>query len=93
MRQPKINRERAARVTFALKVAGYEVDDDPKAALTDALCDLRHFADRHALDLGDCDRIGHDHYLCELHPDDIEEGVRLMHRRGDYPILPEGATL
>jgi hypothetical protein len=92
MKQPKINRERAARVAFALKSAGYEVEDDPRAALTDALCDLRHFADRHDLDLGDCDRIGHDHYSAERHPDDIEQSARSMHRRGDYPILPEGVT-
>jgi hypothetical protein len=92
MRQPKINRERAARAAFALKSAGYEFPDDPKAALTDILCDLRHYADRYDLDLGDCDRIGHDHYLAELQPDDIEQSVRAMHRRGQYPVLPAGAS-
>lgn len=87
MTQPKITRDRAKRVELALKGAGYW-DHGESYALADILCDLRHLCDREGWCFGDIDSNGHDHYLAELHPDDIEQNARAMHREGDYPILP-----
>ena len=38
---------------------------DPAASLTDLLADARHFADAHGLNIADCDRVAHNHYLQE----------------------------
>jgi hypothetical protein len=91
MRQPKINRERGERADIALKGGNYETPEDREAAIADILCDLRHLCDRYGYDFGQlCDR-GYSNYCAELHPDDIEQDARRMHRRGDYPILPKEA--
>ncbi len=47
--------------------AFFELEEaDPGAAVTDVLADLRHFCDRHSLDLGSLDKLAHSHYLAEL---------------------------
>ncbi len=70
LRMDKI--EAALEVLFDLEEA------DPCAAVTDILTDLRHYCDRHELDLGELDRLAHSHYLAELHE---ERSVRRGRKR------------
>ena len=46
--------------------AGYEDVEDTETTVIDVLADLRHLCDVLEIDFANCDRIGHDHYLCEL---------------------------
>ncbi len=55
-----------AKVEGALEVFFDLEEADPGAAVTDVLVDLRHFCDRHSLDLGSLYKLAHSHYLAEL---------------------------
>jgi hypothetical protein len=71
MKQRPVNRDRANRVGKLL-AQNYEGATDWAATITDALADIRHLCDKHDLDLGDLDRIAHDHYLAERWASDAE---------------------
>lgn len=58
------NQDRVNRAELALADYGFKTEGD--AAVIDLLTDLRHFCDARGYDLGNCDRIAHDHYLVEL---------------------------
>lgn len=48
---------------------------EPQCVIADLLCDLRHYCKAHDVDFEDCARIGHNHFRCEVDPDDIELGA------------------
>jgi hypothetical protein len=85
-RQPKINLERALRAESLLKKGGYWDFNEP-CAVADMLCDLRHLCDKYGWDFDAQNESGKGNYDCEISPDDIEQDVRRMHKRGDYPII------
>ena len=86
MRQPKINKERALRAQRVLVSGGYWDHNEP-CAVADILSDLRHLCDKFGWDFDQLNESGAGHYGAETRPDDIEQDVRRMHKRGDYPIL------
>jgi hypothetical protein len=65
-----VNKARSGKIARALVAAGYEGATDWGATVTDALCDLRHLCDAHALEFGRLDRLAHEHYSAELHASD-----------------------
>jgi hypothetical protein len=60
------NAERAARAARALK--DYGLNDDPFAAITDLLTDVRHFCDSRRIGFANQDRLANDHFLYERTP-------------------------
>lgn len=58
------NAERAAKADRV--VSNYETDSSLAECLSDLLGDLRHFCDKHGLDYGERDGVGHRNYLAEL---------------------------
>lgn len=91
MKQAKINRDRAKRVELALKAGDYW-DGGESYALADLLSDARHLCDREGWNFAELSDSGYSHYCAELHPDDLEQSARAMHRKGDYPIIPARLT-
>ncbi|MGB3316782.1 MAG: hypothetical protein WBB85_20495 [Albidovulum sp.] len=55
----------ADSILSALAAAYPDDADEIHRLLTHALADLRHMADKHDLDFGDCDTIAHGAYLAE----------------------------
>lgn len=58
------NAQRAAKAARAL--AAYGLDDDPFTAITELLCDMRHYCDARRIAFADQDRAAVAHYLYEL---------------------------
>jgi hypothetical protein len=58
------NAQRAAKAARALEA--YGLDDDPMAAVTDLLCDVRLYCDVRRIAFADQDRAAVAHYLYEL---------------------------
>lgn len=65
MEEPTI-KDRADKVEAVFSYFYDFERDDPKTPVVDILADLRHFCDRHCLDLGDLDNMAHSHYLAEI---------------------------
>jgi hypothetical protein len=62
------NSERSDRANEALKKYGKLVGEDHFAdeCLTDLLCDLMHWCDRHQTEFDNCLRVGRMHYEAEV---------------------------
>lgn len=43
----------------------WDVSDSADSAVTDMLCDIRHFCDAEGLDFGKLDKTAHRHYVLE----------------------------
>jgi hypothetical protein len=60
------------RANAMLRASDNADPHDAFTTLTDALCDLRHWADRHGVDYGDADHAAYRHYHAEaVEPDDL----------------------
>ena len=65
-------RNGADRAEQMLLTSGNYDTEDLATTLADALCDLRHWADRNNVDFGDADNRAYRHYYAEaIRPDDI----------------------
>jgi hypothetical protein len=56
---------RAKKIRRALAQGGYDTKTDLRAALTDALADIRHCCDQWGLDFAHIDAIAYQHYIAE----------------------------
>lgn len=59
-----IQKRRAKKIRKALR-AIYGLNEPTETLIIDALTDIRHLCDFAKLDLSNCDRIAHGHYLIE----------------------------
>lgn len=61
----------ATRSKRALRALSDYLDGGNEAvdSVTDLLTDLRHFCHANGIDMANCDRIAHSHYLVELKPE------------------------
>jgi len=60
------NRERAAKAAQALVAYDFELAREDEAAVSDLLCDLRHFCDEHELAFDICLFRAYDNYETEV---------------------------
>ena len=62
------------RANSMLRASGNMDPNDYATTLADALCDLRHWADRYGVNFGDADNEAYKHYYAEaIEPDDIAQ--------------------